>query len=139
MLLELRLDERERQAGADEGDVALELQQVRNRADVVFVTVRQDEPDDVVEARLDRLEIRQDQVDTRLVLLGEEHAAVDDEELALVLEDGHVAADLAETAEGEDAQGALFEGRGFVDVRGHAASRMRRGIRSCVVVVCAAR
>ena len=91
---------------------------------MVFVTVRQDESDDVVEARLDRLEVGQDQVDTRLVLFGEEHTAVDDEELALVLEDGHVATDLAEAAEREDAQGALFEGGRMIDVRGHAASRM---------------
>ncbi len=98
MLFELRLDERERESRADDRDVALELEQVRHGADVVFVTVREHDADDVVEALLDRLEVGQDQVDARLVLLGEQHAAVDDEQLALVLEDGHVAADLAETA-----------------------------------------
>ena len=82
VLLELRLDERERQAGADQGDVGLELQQVRDGADVVLVAVGEHDADDVVEAVLDRLEVGQDQVDARLVLLGEEHAAVDDEDLA---------------------------------------------------------
>ena len=68
------------------GMSALELEQVGHRADVVFVAVREHDADDVVEARLDRLEVGQDQVDAGLVLLGEEHAAVDDEELAVVLE-----------------------------------------------------
>jgi hypothetical protein len=38
------------------------------------------------------------------VLLGEQHAAVDDQELAAVLEDGHVPADLTEPAEADDAK-----------------------------------
>ena len=52
----------------------------------------------------------QDEVDAGLVVLGEQHAAVDDEQAAAVLEHGHVAADLAEAAERDDAQGALGEG-----------------------------
>ena len=52
-------------------------------------------------------EVRQDQVDSGLLLLGEEHAAVDDQQAAAVLEDRHVAADLAEAAERGDAQAAL--------------------------------
>ena len=99
VLLELRLDERERQPRADEGDVLLELEQVGNRADVVLVAVREHDADHVVEPVLDRLEVGQDQVDAGLVLLGEQHAAVDDQQLAAVLEHGHVAADLAEAAE----------------------------------------
>ncbi len=54
-------------------------------------------------------EVRKDQVDSGLFLLGEEDAAVDDEQSALVFEDRHVAADLAETAERGDAQAALRE------------------------------
>ena len=52
-------------------------------------------------------EVRQDQVDAGLLLLGEEDAAVDDEQAAAVLEDRHVAADLAEAAERGDAQAVL--------------------------------
>jgi len=37
-----------------------------------------------------------------VVVLGEEHAAVDDEQPTLVLEDGHVAADLAQAAQRDD-------------------------------------
>ena len=68
---------------------------------------------------LDRLEVGQDQVDAGLVLLGEQHAAVDDEELAVELEDGHVAADLAEAAERGDAQRSGLEGGRVVHGAGH--------------------
>ena len=83
-----------------------QLEQVGHRADVVLVTVREHDADDVVEAVPDRAEVGQDQVDAGLVLLGEEHAAVDDEDLAVDLEGGHVAADLAEAADRGDAEGA---------------------------------
>ena len=48
-----------------------------------------------------------DQVHAGVVVVREEHAAVDDEELAPVLDDGHVAADLSETPEGDDPHPAL--------------------------------
>ena len=102
-------------------------------ADVVLVAVREHDADDVVEPVLDRLEVGQDQVDAGLVLLGEQHAAVDDEELAAVLEDGHVAADLAEAAERGDAEGSGVEGGRVVDGAGHQSpSSGCRGIRSRV-------
>jgi len=55
--------------------------------------------DDVVEAVPDRAEVG------RITLMpgwlsSEQHATVDDQELALVFEHGHVAADLAESASG---------------------------------------
>jgi hypothetical protein len=119
VLLELRLDEGEREAGADQRDVLLQLEEVRHRADVVLVAVREDDAHDVVEAVRDGGEVGEDQVDARLVLLGEEHAAVDDEDLAVDLERGHVAPDLAQAADGRDAQGAGLEGGGIVDGLGH--------------------
>src|SRR3546814_15699637 len=83
------------------------------RTDTLFPytwLVRSHHTDDVVEAIADGLEVGQDQVDTGLVLLGEEHAAVDDQDLAVVLEHGHVAADLAETTDRDDPQRSLVEG-----------------------------
>ena len=112
VLLELGLDQREGQRGADERDVGLEAQQVRHRADVVLVPVGEDDGLDVVEPVLEVGEVGQDQVDAGLVVVGEEHAAVDDEQLAAVLEDGHVAADLAEAAERDDPHAAVGEGSG---------------------------
>ncbi len=113
VLLELGLDQGEGQLGADHGDVVAQAQQVRHGADVVLVAVGQDDADDVVHAVPDVVEVRQDQVDAGLVLLGEEDAAVDDEDLAVDLEGDHVAADLLEAAQLDDAAGAPLElGRG---------------------------
>ena len=53
------------------------------------------------------VEVGEDQVDAGVVVLGEQHAAVDDQQPAVVLEDGHVAADLAEPAERGDPQTPL--------------------------------
>ena len=59
---------------------------------------------DVVQAVGDVVEVRQDQVDAGLVGLREQDAAVDDEQPPAVLEHGHVAADLTEPAQRDDAQ-----------------------------------
>ena len=116
VLLELGLDEGQRQLGPDDRDVGPLAQQVGHPADVVLVAVRQDDRDDVLEAVPDRGEVRQDDVDAGLVLLGEQHAAVDDEQLAVQLEDRHVAADLPEPAERRDAHGAGGERGGRAEV-----------------------
>lgn len=110
VLLELRLDECEGQLGADQRDVRLLAQEERDAADVVLVAVREHDALDVVEAVPDGREVRQDQVDSGLLLLGEEHSAVDDQETASVLEDRHVPADFAEAAERGDPEAALREG-----------------------------
>ena len=96
----------------DDRDVAALAQQVGHRAEVVLVAVREHDGLDVVEAVPDVGEVREDQVDAGLLLLGEQHAAVDDQQPAGVLEDGHVATDLAEAAEGDDAQAAVRAARG---------------------------
>ena len=97
-------------------NVVAQLRVVGNRANVVFVTVCDDHADDVVEPICDPREIREDEVDAGLVDLGEEDTAVDDEELALVFEDVHVTADLAQTSQGDDAQGPIFEGGGLAKI-----------------------
>ena len=84
---------------------------------MVLVAVRQDDRNDVVEAVPDVAEVGQDQIDSGLLGLGEQHAAVDDQQLPVVLEDGHVATDLAETAEGHDAQGSGGQRRRRAEVR----------------------
>ena len=106
VLAQLRLDQREGEPRADQRDVAAQPQQVRDGADVVLVPVGEDDGVDVVEPVLDRPEVGQDQVDAGLLGLGEQHAAVDDQQPAVELEDGHVAADLAEPAQRHDPQAA---------------------------------
>ncbi len=104
VLRELGLEEGQGEARADDRDVGPLAQQVGHAADVVLVAVGEHDRVDLVEAVPDPGEVGHDHVDTRLVLLGEEHAAVDDEQPPGVLEDGHVAADLAEAAQRNDPQ-----------------------------------
>ena len=131
VLAQLGLDEGQRQPGADERDVRPLAQQVRHGADVVLVPVGEHDRLDAVEAVPDGVEVGQDQVDARLVVLGEEHPAVDDQQPAVVLEDGHVAADLAEAAQRDDAQAVLGRagggGRAPGGSRGDLARRRQRG------------
>ena len=121
MLLELRLDERQGQLRPDQRDVAAQLEQIGNGADVVLVTVREDHADHVIQPITQRCEVRQDQVDAGLVLLREQHPDIHDEDLALELVCRHVAADLAETADRDDPEGARLEG-GRVDDVAHGGS-----------------
>jgi hypothetical protein len=81
---------------------------------VVLVPVRQDDRDDVLQAVPDGREVGD--VDPRLVLLGEQHPAVDDEQLAVELEDRHVAPDLPQAAQRRDPQGAGGECGGRAEV-----------------------
>lgn len=120
VLLELGLDEREGQLGADQWDVRLLAEEEGNATDVVLVAMGEDDALDVVEAVPDGREVRQDQVDSGLLLFREEHPAVDDQQAAAVFEDRHVSADLAETTEWGDPQGAFGERRG----RGQFRMRM---------------
>ena len=82
VLAQLGRDQREGEPRADQRDVLAQPQQVRDRADVVLVPVGEDDGVDVVEAVLDDAEVGQDQVDARLLGLGEQHAAVDDQQPA---------------------------------------------------------
>jgi hypothetical protein len=62
---------------------------------------------DVIESVPNRLEVRKDQVDTGLRLVGEQHPAVDHQQLASVLQDGHVATNLAQTAERDNTKASV--------------------------------
>ena len=92
-------------------------EQVRHAADVVLVRVRQHERLDLVEPVSYGREVRQDQIDARLILFGKEHAAVHDKEPSGVLKDGHVAADLAKPAERHNAQAVCWERRRRAELR----------------------
>src|SRR5207302_1718241 len=69
----------------------------------------------LVEAVLEVLEVGEDEVDAWVVVLGEEHATVDDEQLAGVLDHRHVAAYFAEPPQRDDAHAVVGERRGFVE------------------------
>ena len=88
--------------GADDGNVAPQLEQERDCPDVVFVGVRQHQRFDVVKPVFDMAQVGQNQVDAGLVMRGEHHPAVDDQQPAQVFENGHVAADFADAAQCRD-------------------------------------
>jgi hypothetical protein len=102
VLVELRLDQAERQAGGPDLLHACLAEQVRERADVVLVPVREQHrayrPLAVDQVR----EVGQDQVDAEVLVAREREACIDHDGLAAGLEHGHVLADLAESAERDD-------------------------------------
>jgi hypothetical protein len=84
-------------------------QQIRHRADVVLVTVREHNAKNIVEPIANRAEVRKDEVNTGLVFLGEQHATVDDQDLAVDLKRGHVATYFTKTADRRYAKGLWLE------------------------------
>ncbi len=128
VLAALLRDQRQRELRADERDVGPKLEQERDGPDVVLVRVGQHQCLDIVETILDETKVGQDQVDARLVVAGEEHPAVDDQQPAEMLENRHVAADFADAAQRCDPQSSRGQRpRRFqvcVHYRSTAAARM---------------
>ena len=116
VLGELRAQQRQGEAAADHQQIGTLAQQERHRADVVLVGVGEHDGLDVAEPISDGAEVRQDQIDARLVGLREEHPAIDDQQSPGVLENGHIATDLAEAAERDDAQALLRQRPGGAEI-----------------------
>ena len=104
MLAALGLDQGQGEPGSVHRQVTAQPQQERQRADVVLVTVGDHDRVDVGDPVLHQAQVGQDQVDAGLRVLGEQDAAVDDQQPPVELVDGHVAADLADPTEGDHAQ-----------------------------------
>ena len=102
VLVELRGDQREGEPRSVDRDVGPLAQQVRQRADVVLVPVRQDDGIDLAEPIGVVRPVRQRDVDAGGVGLAEQHAAVDDQQPAIELEHRHVPSDLLDAAECDD-------------------------------------
>ena len=75
---------------------------------MVLVAVGEDDRLDVVDAVAQVGEVRQDEVDAEHLGRREHQAGVDDDDPAVVLDDGHVLADLAQAAERQYAQFAAI-------------------------------
>jgi hypothetical protein len=107
VLVELGARHRHRQRSAVDRRrvVHAELaQQEGQAAEVVLVAVRDDDRLDVRDAAAQVGEVGQDEVDAHHLGRGEAQADVDEDDAVLVLDDGHVLADLPQAAEGKDAQ-----------------------------------
>ena len=108
------------------GVLAAELaQHPRQRAEVILVAVRDHDRLDVVGALAQIAEVRQHEVDAEHVGGREPQPGVDDDDPAVVLDDRHVLADLAQPAERQDAQSRAAHARPRLceQVRGARASR----------------
>ena len=73
---------------------------------MILVAVRDDDRLDVVDAIAQVGEVRQHEVDTELLGGREAQAGVDHDDATVVLDDGHVLADLANAPQREDSQSA---------------------------------
>ncbi len=104
--------------------IAHALHQERDAADVIEVAVRDEDAADAVLVHLEILGVREDVIDARLRVLGHElEADVEDEDVAVGLDGEHVASDLLDAAEGNDAHDVLaWCGREVLRrlLRGHA-------------------
>ena len=107
VLLALGLREGQCELGTDQWNVRAQFQQVRYATDVVLMTVGEHQSLDLVETILDVVEVRQYQVHARLLLFRKQHTAVDEQQVAIVFDHVHIAADLTQTAQRHDAHGAL--------------------------------
>ena len=128
--------QRQRELRSDERDVGAQLEQERDGADVVLVRVGEHQRLDVVEPILDVAQVGQDQVDAGFVVSGEEHAAVDDQQPAQVLENGHVAADFADAPEGRHPQSAGRQRAGGREFRIHDRSTAAARMSSASASIC---
>ena len=106
VLVELRLDQAERQPRAPDLGHADLAHEVRQRADVILVAVRQDDRSQRAGRIAQVAEVGQHEVDAQHLVAREAETRVDQDPLAILLDHGHVLADLAETAEGDDANDA---------------------------------
>ena len=105
VLLQLRADHADRQPAAVDRRWDADLaKHVRQGADVILVTVREDDRVDVVDSVAKVVEVRQDEVDAEHLGRREHQPRVDDHDAAAVFDDRHVLADLAEPAERQDAE-----------------------------------
>src|SRR5256885_9867760 len=107
MLLELGLDESERKTRPEYRHVQL-LQGKRESADVVLVSVGEEDAEHLTVPLQQVGDVRQHEVDAEHVLLGKHEPRVDDEDLVLPLQGPHVDPDLAQTAK-----------RDVTELRGH--------------------
>ncbi len=98
VLAQLVAQEPERQSRAVHGH-GKSREDVWQRADVVLVTVREDDAADLSDTLLQPLDVRDHEVDAEHLLLRKHQSGVDDHDVVAPAEREHVAPDLAESAE----------------------------------------
>jgi hypothetical protein len=115
VLVELRLDEPERQSRRPDLPDTHLAHQERQRADMILVRVREHDGAHVLVVEV--AEIREDHVDAEVLVARERHAGIDDDHLAGDLVDRHVLSNLAEPAERDHAQNVTHKRGSLVAAR----------------------
>ena len=103
VLFQPPLDQRQREGRAIDRNVDI-AEEIRDGADVVFVTVGEDDAADVSRVLLEESQVGHYQVYAQQLGLGEHHATIDDNDVLPVADGGHVHAELAQTAQGDYVQ-----------------------------------
>ena len=103
-LLQLVFDQAAGQAGAVHRQADL-LQQIGNAANVILVAVGDEQALDLILVLHHKGEVRDDHVHAEHLAVREHQTAVHDDHIAVALVDGHVLADLAQTAQRVDMDG----------------------------------
>ena len=96
VLFEFGVDKGKRQCRTEKFDIFSTFQKVRHSTDVVFMAMSQNHADDILHAIVQIVEVRQNHVDAGLMLFGEQHSAVDDQDFAVDFEHGHVSTNFAD-------------------------------------------
>ena len=98
---ELVAQDTECQTGTVDRDVNI-AQDVRKRTDVVFMSVRNENTADFVLILFQIRDIGNDEVDAGHFIIREAHAAVDDDDIVFIFQNGDILTDLFQTAEGNN-------------------------------------
>ena len=103
---------------------------IRDRADMVLVTVRDTHAANAIRVLFEVSHVGDDHVDPRHLLVRKDQAAVDDENVVLILDHGHVFADLSHPAQRDDSEFMLHK---VLSIR---FFRRRTGCRRCSYRTC---
>ena len=101
VLFQLQFYQRRRQRRCVDGDVQFP-EHIGNGADMVFMTVSQDQAADAGGIVAQISDVGQNHVHPVHIFIREAHAAVYDDDVAPVLKGSHILADLTETAKRDD-------------------------------------
>jgi len=113
MLTQFRLNQRQGQLGPIDWDVGATLEQVGHGSDVILVAVGEHQRLHLGQLLIvEVVQSWQQQVDAGMVVLGEEHPTVNEKDLPIDFVARHVASDISQAAEGNDAQNVRLQVRG---------------------------
>src|SRR2546421_10238913 len=101
VLFELSFRQTDREMRGIDGDVEF-FEDVRQRAQVILVSVRQDDGRDVVPVLFQKIEVRDTDINAVNALFRETHAGVNDDHFVIVAHSHTIHPKLADTAERDD-------------------------------------